>query len=163
MLFRSWAGVALVLGGAALGFWIYNRHPAKIFMGDAGSQVVGMILGYLALRLDGGQMGTLGALVPLLLFGLPVSDLAFAVLRRLLRGQSPFAADRGHWHHRLFDAGYSQTWTCRILLLVSALLGASALGVSREAWYGYAVYSLLWVVFLVSLVGMRPKMQVFEK
>jgi UDP-GlcNAc:undecaprenyl-phosphate GlcNAc-1-phosphate transferase len=158
-----WAGTSLVLGGAALGFWLYNRHPARIFMGDAGSQVVGMILGYLALRLDGAQMGTLGTLVPLLLFGVPLSDLVFAVLRRLLRGQSPFAADRGHWHHRLFDAGYSQTWTCRILLFVSILLGASALGVSREAWYGYAVYSLLWIVFLVSLVGMRSKMQVFEK
>ena len=159
----AWAGVSLVLVGAALGFWIYNRHPARIFMGDAGSQVVGMILGYLALRLDGPRMGALGALVPMLLFGLPLSDLVFAVLRRLLRGQSPFAADRGHWHHRLFDVGYSQTWTCRVLLLVGTLLGASALGVSREAWYGYAVYALLWIVFLVSSIGTGSKMQVFEK
>ena len=124
-------------------------------MGDAGSQVLGLMLGYLSLRLDQPRAGMFGAMVPLLLFGLPLSDLFFAVVRRLLRGQSPFAADRGHWHHRLFDAGLSQIWTCRMLLLVCLLLGAGALGTSREAWYGYAVYALLWTVVLVSVVRMR--------
>ena len=151
----AWAGVSLAAVGAAFGFWVYNRHPASIFMGDAGSQVLGLGLGYLSLRLDQPRAGMLGAMVPLLLFGLPLSDLAFAVLRRLARGQSPFAADRGHWHHRLFDAGLSQIWTCRMLLLVCLLLGAGALGISREAWYGYAVYALLWTVVLVSVVRMR--------
>lgn len=149
----TWAGVALVLCGAALGFLRYNRHPARIFMGDAGSQLLGFVLGYLSLRLDQPRAGDLGAMVPILLFGVPLSDLAFAVVRRLLRGQSPFAADRGHWHHRLFDAGCSQRRTCRILTLVCALLGGAALGVSRPAWYGYAVYALLWIV--VVMIGVR--------
>ena len=151
----AWASVSLALCGASLGFWLYNRHPARIFMGDAGSQVLGLVLGYLSLALDQSQTGSLGALVPLLLFGLPLSDLAFAVVRRLWRGQSPFAADRGHWHHRLFDAGCSQARACRILLLACSLLGVAALGASREEWYGYAVYALLWTVVLLSGVRMR--------
>ncbi|MBE6620960.1 MAG: undecaprenyl/decaprenyl-phosphate alpha-N-acetylglucosaminyl 1-phosphate transferase [Ruminococcaceae bacterium] len=151
----TWAGVSLVLCGAALGFLKYNRHPARIFMGDAGSQLLGFVLGYLSLRLDQPRAGDLGAIVPLLLFGVPLSDLTFAVVRRLLRGQSPFAADRGHWHHRLFDAGCSQRRTCRILTLVSVLLGGAALGVSRAAWYGYAVYALLWIV--VVMMGVRVR------
>lgn len=151
----AWAGVSLVLCGAALGFLRYNRHPASIFMGDAGSQLLGFVLGYLALRLDQPRAGDLGAIVPLLLFGVPLSDLVFAVVRRFLRGQSPFTADRGHWHHRLFDAGCSQRRTCRILTLVCALLGGAALGVSRAAWYGYAVYALLWIVVVMMGVRLR--------
>ncbi len=149
------AGVSLVLCGAALGFLRYNRHPARIFMGDGGSQLLGFVLGYLSLRLDQPHAGDLGALVPILLFGVPLSDLIFAVVRRLLRGQSPFTADRGHWHHRLFDAGCSQRWTCRILTLVCILLGGAALGVSRAAWYGYAVYALLWIV--VVMMGVKTR------
>jgi UDP-GlcNAc:undecaprenyl-phosphate GlcNAc-1-phosphate transferase len=82
-------------------------------------------------------------------------------VRRLLRGQSPFAADRGHWHHRLIDAGLSQRQACFWMVLLSALLGSAAVLISRQEWYGYAVYALLWgIIVLMSmrlLYGRRAK------
>lgn len=145
------SGVALVLCGCCLGYLPYNRHPARVFMGDTGSQLLGLVLGYLAFAVDQKAAGDLGAFIPLLVLAVPLSDLAFAVLRRMARGQSPFAADRGHWHHRLTDAGLPQRQVCFWMMLFSALLGVVALLISRDAWYPYAVYAVLWSV--TALVG----------
>ena len=147
------SGVALVLCGAGLGFLPYNRHPARVFMGDTGSQLLGFVLGYLTLAIDQRAAGDLGALVPLFVLAVPLSDLIFAVLRRVARGENPFAADRGHWHHRLSDAGLSQRQVCFWMMLFSAQLGGVGLLILRDAWYGYAVYAVLWA--LTSLMGLR--------
>ncbi|MBR2620921.1 MAG: undecaprenyl/decaprenyl-phosphate alpha-N-acetylglucosaminyl 1-phosphate transferase [Clostridia bacterium] len=155
------AGASLLVCGACLGYLPYNRHPARVFMGDTGSQFLGFALGGLALSIDQAEIGSLGALVPPLVLALPLSDLSFAVVRRLSRGQSPFAADRGHWHHRLIDAGLSQRQACFWMVVLSALLGAVAVLISREAWYGYAVYGVLWVIVVLMcmnlLYGHRTK------
>ena len=147
------SGVALVLCGAGLGFLPYNRHPARVFMGDTGSQLLGFVLGYLTLAIDQRAAGDLGALVPLFVLAVPLSDLVFAVVRRVARGENPFAADRGHWHHRLSDAGLSQRQVCFWMMLFSAQLGLVGLLILRDAWYGYAVYAVLWA--LTSLMGLR--------
>ena len=155
------SGASLLVCGACLGYLPYNRHPARVFMGDTGSQFLGFALGLLSMSIDQGTAGSLGALVPLLVLAIPLSDLGFAVVRRLLRGQSPFAADRGHWHHRLIDAGLSQRQVCFWMVLLSALLGSAAVLISRQEWYGYAVYALLWgIIVLMSmrlLYGRRAK------
>ena len=65
-------------------------------------------------------------LVPFLIFGLPIFDTAFAMLRRILAGKSPMEADRGHLHHRLIDMGFSQKQAVAIMYVVSAILGLSA-------------------------------------
>lgn len=167
------SGVALALCGCCLGYFPYNRYPARVFMGDTGSQLLGFVLGYLALAIDQRAAGDLGAFIPLFALAIPLSDLVFAVLRRMARGQSPFAADRGHWHHRLTDAGLSQRQVCFWMMLFSALLGTAGVWISKDAWYPYAVYTVLWAV--VALVGMHlvldgkkdgktpSKMQVWEK
>jgi UDP-GlcNAc:undecaprenyl-phosphate GlcNAc-1-phosphate transferase len=111
------SGVALALCGCCLGYLPYNRHPARVFMGDTGSQLLGFVLGYLALAIDQRAAGDLGAFIPVFALAIPLSDLVFAVLRRTARGQSPFAADRGHWHHRLTDAGLSQRQVCFWMML----------------------------------------------
>ncbi len=147
------SGISLVLCGCCLGYLPYNRHPARVFMGDTGSQLLGFVLGYLCLSFDQRETGELGALVPLFLLAVPLSDLVFAVFRRTLRGQSPFAADRGHWHHRLRDAGLSQWQVCFWMILFSTLLGITSLLISREAWYPYAVFAVLWT--LAALLGLR--------
>ena len=147
------SGVALVLCGCCLGYLPYNRHPAHVVMGDTGSQLLGLVLGYLTLAFDQRKAGDLGALVPLLVLAVPLSDLVFAVLRRLARGQSPFAADRGHWHHRLSDAGLTQRQICFWMILFSSLLGTVALFISREEGYPYAVYAAFWTVAAVA--GLR--------
>ncbi|MBR5615678.1 MAG: undecaprenyl/decaprenyl-phosphate alpha-N-acetylglucosaminyl 1-phosphate transferase [Clostridia bacterium] len=147
------SGAALLVCGACLGYLPYNRHPARVFMGDTGSQFLGFVLGSLALSVDQREIGSLGVLVPLLVLALPLSDLIFAVVRRLLRGQSPFAADRGHWHHRLCDAGLSQRQACFWMVLLSALMGCAATLICRQEWYGYAAFALLWAV--AALMCMR--------
>jgi UDP-GlcNAc:undecaprenyl-phosphate GlcNAc-1-phosphate transferase len=146
------ASLALSLGAVCVAFYRYNRHPAQLFMGDTGSQLIGLALGVLSLGLDLGAMGSLGWLVPLLVVALPLSDLGFAVVRRLARGQSPFAADRGHWHHRLYDAGYGQRGVCRWLALLSLLLGGVGVLLCREAWYPFAVDLTLGTVGAVVLL-----------
>ncbi len=151
------ASLALTLAAVCLSFYRYNRHPAHLFMGDTGSQLVGLVLGVLSLRLDLDAMGSLGWLVPPLVLALPLSDLGFAVARRLSRGQSPFAADRGHWHHRLFDAGYGQRGVCRWLSLLSLLLGGVGVLLCREAWYPFAVYLTLTTVGAVVLLDTVKK------
>ncbi len=155
LFFRSGdsAGAALALAqaGACLGFLHYNRHPACVFMGDTGSQLLGFLSGVLSLQVNLASLGTLGTLVPLLLFALPLSDLVFAVLRRSSQGRSPFAADRGHWHHRLMDAGLGQRRTCAWLSIFCASLDAVALLLCREDWYPFAAFALIATMGLIVL------------
>ena len=146
------AALALTLAATCASFYRFNRHPARLFMGDTGSQLIGLMTGVLSLRLDLFSMGTLGWLVPPLVLALPLSDLVFAVVRRISRGQSPFSADRGHWHHRLFDAGYGQRGVCRWLSIFSLLLGGVGVLLCREAWYPFAVYLTLATVGAVILL-----------
>lgn len=117
----------LLLGLSCLGFRYFNRYPAGVFAGDSGSGTVGFLLGMLSLPLFGATLSGIGLLAPLLLFGYPLTDLTTAVTRRLLRGKSPFLADRGHLHHRLIDARLQVRQATGVLILIS--LGLSALGV----------------------------------
>lgn len=149
------AALVLAMVGALLGFLHFNRSPARVFMGDAGSQLIGFWLGVLSLRLDTAAMGALAPLSLALLFALPLSDLGFAVLRRLLRGQSPFAADRGHWHHRLSDSGLSPRGSCLLLGSLSALGAACAVCLGWDELYPFAVYALLLAVGIVLLADFR--------
>lgn len=124
LLWRGRAAGLLCLGlaGACLGFRFFNRHPARVFAGDAGSECVGFLLGLLSLELLIPATTALSALSVLLLFGYPLTDLSTAILRRLFKGQSPFLADRGHLHHRLFATGLTQKQCVNILLSVSGML-----------------------------------------
>ena len=109
----------LLLAAACLGFRHFNRFPARIFAGDCGSQSVGFLLGYLSLPLLWELPHGIEALSPLFLFAYPLTDLFIAVVRRLLRGKSPFAADRAHLHHRICDAGVLHAGSTNVLHLIS--------------------------------------------
>lgn len=113
----------LILSAACAGFFCYNRHPARIFAGDCGSVTVGFLLGMLSLPLLGDPTLSPSLLSPFFLFAYPLTDLCTAVLRRILRGRSPFSADRAHLHHRLVDAGLSQPQCVMVLHVISAALG----------------------------------------
>ena len=112
------------LAGACVGFVFHNFHPARIFMGDSGSMLIGMVLAGSALTLTGyfpavdlaesgrsSQASLLPVLLPLLLpisiLIVPFADLLLAVVRRTMKGQSPFAPDKQHLHHRLLEYGHS--------------------------------------------------------
>ena len=115
------AAVAGCLCSACLAFRLFNRPPAKLFAGDCGSATVGYLLAVLSLPLLGREQTPLSIGALLLVFAYPLADLSASVLRRLLRGKSPFAADRGHLHHRICDAGVSPTTCMRLLLALCSL------------------------------------------
>ena len=118
--------VMAALAGACLGFMPYNKNPAKMFMGDTGSTFLGYILATYSIQGLFKYYAIVSFAVPFLVLGLPIFDTAFAIVRRVARGQSPMTPDRGHIHHRMMDMGLNQKQTVAALYVVSSLLGLSA-------------------------------------
>ncbi|MDQ8702094.1 MraY family glycosyltransferase [Streptomyces sp. LHD-70] len=161
---------AAILMGMCLGFLPHNMHPARIFMGDSGSMLIGLVLAAGAISITGqvdpdamnlfagsersAVHQTVPVYIPLLLpltiIAVPAADLILAVVRRTWRGQSPFAADRGHLHHRLLEIGHSHSRAVLIMYFWSALIAFGALA--------YSVHSAsMWIVLVVvvlSFVGL---------
>ena len=117
--YLSVAVVALALAGAVTGFLIFNFNPAKIFMGDSGSMFIGYILAILSLRGQSKAHAIVSILVPIIAMGLPILDTTLAFLRRILRHQSVFMADKQHIHHFLLSLGFNQRKTVLILYSIS--------------------------------------------
>ena len=145
--------VTAAVAGAGFGFLPYNIHPAKIFMGDTGSTFLGFILGSISIVGLFKSYAVISLAVPFLILGLPIFDTAFAIIRRLMRGQSPMHPDRGHVHHRLIDLGFDQKQTVVILLITSGLLSLSAVvlllcGAERAL-------VLIVAVMLLSMLGIK--------
>lgn len=147
------APLALMLAGSAVGFLPYNFNPAKIFMGDTGSQFLGYMLAVLSVMGVLKSAAALSILVPILAIGLPIFDTLFAMLRRLLSGKSMMEADKGHLHHRLLDAGLSQRQAVLTLYSISAVLGFSAIAIV-EVTLKVAVI-LVFAVFLLVSMGAK--------
>lgn len=121
------AFLALVLAGAIAGFMRFNIHPATIFLGDCGSLFIGFMLS--ALALAGAQKAStmVAVAIPVVCFGLPILDVAFALLRRFLNGKPLFQPDAEHIHHRLLKRGFSQRHAVLILYGVCAFFGLLSL------------------------------------
>lgn len=98
--------VAVVIVGAILGFLRYNTHPARVFMGDGGSQILGFSAAVLSVVLTQDIASPLSSALPLLLLGIPIIDTVMVMTQRLLEHRSPFQADRKHIHHRLLALGF---------------------------------------------------------
>jgi UDP-GlcNAc:undecaprenyl-phosphate GlcNAc-1-phosphate transferase len=147
---------AAAFSGAIAGFLVYNLPPAKIYLGDAGSMVIGMTLGLISMRIA--QPGTSGThvFIMLALMGVPLGDVALAMLRRKLTGLRVFQADRGHIHHRLLDRGMSVPHALAIIagftIVTSAI--ATAIYWTGSDLLGIAAFCVLGA-FLISakLVG----------
>ena len=109
--------------GALIGFLFWNRHPAKIFLGEGGSLFVAYIVGVLAV-ISGGKLAT-----AMLVLGLPLFDLCWVILRRFREGglSAILKADRKHLHHRLFDRGWSQRRIVFFYYAIATLFGITAL------------------------------------
>jgi len=128
-LFVAEPVVSLILAaltGACVGFMPYNLNPAKIFMGDVGSQMLGFVLATVSIMGMFKFHAIISFLVPLLALAVPLADTVFAFFRRIFHGQSPFHADKGHFHHRLLALGMSQKQAVAVLYGVSAVLGLIA-------------------------------------
>ncbi|MBE5812754.1 MAG: undecaprenyl/decaprenyl-phosphate alpha-N-acetylglucosaminyl 1-phosphate transferase [Clostridiales bacterium] len=139
------------LAGATLGFLPFNFNPAKIFMGEAGSAFLGFTLGTISIMGMIKSYATLAIVIPLVVLGLPIFDTAFAIIRRLLKGQSPMKADRGHLHHRLVDSGLTQKQAVLILYAISAVLGLAGLLIVQGMWK----IIILFVIIMIFIVAGR--------
>ena len=135
----SAALLSAITVGVCLGFLPWNFHPARIFMGDSGSMLLGMLLTIATLSGVGrnpyppgaGDLAAIAGtvLVPLLVLAIPILDVALAVVRRTWRGKGIGQADKEHIHHRLLDIGHSHRGAVLLMYLWSALISASALAV----------------------------------
>ena len=120
------ATLCLIEAGAVLGFLRFNTHPARVFMGDSGSQVLGFSVGALALLATQGEESSVSAALPLLLLGLPILDTATVMVTRIRLRRSPFVADNNHLHHRLLALGFAHREAVAILYVLQVGLVLAA-------------------------------------
>jgi UDP-GlcNAc:undecaprenyl-phosphate/decaprenyl-phosphate GlcNAc-1-phosphate transferase len=168
-----------ILAGICLGFLPHNYHPARIFMGDTGAMLIGLLLAYVPIsslaNLDpvslttraarhAGTVNRFGEILPLLLPAaillIPYTDLLMAVFRRTRAGMSPFAPDRKHLHHRMLDIGHSHRSSVLIMYLWAALFAGSVVWLSIVrtpliVLAGVTVGGML-ALLLVSMPRFRP-------
>lgn len=143
---------ALVLAGACLGFLFFNWHPAKIFLGEGGSLLLGYILGVLAI-ISGGKIA-----IALLIMGIPIMDVIWTIIRRFRAGKNPFKfADRQHLHFRLLDLGLSQRQTVLVYCVFTTIFGLSALFLQSQG----KILTLL--VLMVIMLGIVVGLNYLEK
>lgn len=121
------AGVALCLAGSLAGFLFFNFNPAKIYLGDSGSLLLGYLLAALTVMQVSGSGRFASLAVPALALGVPIFDSLYSIVRRVLERRSPFAADKGHIHHRLLALGWRPVRVVLVLYAVSLAVGGLAL------------------------------------
>ena len=126
--------VIVSMAGAALGFLQYNFNPAKIFMGDTGSMLLGYTLSVAAVLGLVKTAATVALVVPIIALGLTILDTTFAIIRRKMSGVPIFQPDKGHLHHRLLALGMTQKQAVLIMYFVSMILGIVALFVANVSY-----------------------------
>jgi UDP-GlcNAc:undecaprenyl-phosphate GlcNAc-1-phosphate transferase len=121
------AVLAAITAGASLGFLFHNFYPAKIFMGDAGSNLLGYLLGIAAVIGSLKTTSVVALVLPLLVLAVPFMDTSFVVAKRLKYGKKPWTADDSHFHHRMAKIGFSQRKTVAYLYAWTIMLAGVAL------------------------------------
>jgi UDP-GlcNAc:undecaprenyl-phosphate/decaprenyl-phosphate GlcNAc-1-phosphate transferase len=171
------AVVSAVLAGVCIGFLPHNFHPARIFMGDTGAMLLGLLLAYgpisstasldqnilinYASNKPVDRFATiLPLLLPIAILIIPYTDLLLAVFRRMLAGLSPFAADRQHLHHRLQNMGHSHRQTVLLMYLWAALFSGTVVGLSvirvQLIWLALATVGAVIALLLATMPKLRP-------
>jgi len=141
--------LCFIMMGSCLGFLVHNFHPAKIFMGDSGSMLLGLSIAVVALL--GFKAATLSSLViPLLVLAIPILDTLFAILRRKLKGESIATPDKFHIHHQLLNRNFTQGQTVLIIYFIDALFAtASIIYALGSPKLGYIIYGVLLLIVLL--------------
>jgi UDP-GlcNAc:undecaprenyl-phosphate GlcNAc-1-phosphate transferase len=170
------AVVSAVLAGVCIGFLPHNFNPARIFMGDTGSMLLGLLLAYgpisstasldqnILVTYDLGPVNRFPTILPLLLpigiIVIPYTDLLLAVVRRTIAGKSPFDADRQHLHHRLLNMGHSHRQSVLLMYLWAALFSSLVVGLSllriRLIWFVLATAVAMAALLLATAPRLRP-------
>lgn len=142
--------LSFIIVGACVGFLKSNIHPASIFMGDSGALLLGFAIGIVSLMAVARSAFFVSLLVPIIAAGVPILDTAIAIIRRKRAHQPIDEADRGHIHHRLLQAGFSQRATVFIMWGWTALLSVGAILVSAvDGPPRYIIFAVLAIVTCV--------------
>ena len=145
------SALAIVVCGSTAGFLLWNKSPAKIYMGDAGALFLGILMGVLTIRLDPGVTPqALSLVIPIALLAIPILDTTVAVTSRLYRGISPFTGGRDHLSHRLMRIGMHRKYAAITLWAASGVYGLLAYAIyqSQNSLYAY-IAGAGWVALLV--------------
>ncbi len=138
--------VMLSLAGALLGFLRFNFAPASIYLGDAGSMLIGLVIGGIAIHSSLKSAATVALAVPIGVWAIPILDSMAAILRRKLTGRSFFDPDRGHLHHSLLVRG----WTVRqAVLFIGLICATTCLSAVISVYFGNELIALLTVAAVV--------------
>jgi UDP-GlcNAc:undecaprenyl-phosphate/decaprenyl-phosphate GlcNAc-1-phosphate transferase len=146
---RGAAILAALTAGAALGFLFHNFHPASVFMGDAGANLLGYLLGVTAVVGSLKTASAVALIVPLVVLAIPFLDTGFVIAKRLKYRRKPWSADANHFHHRMARIGFSQRKT--VLYLYGWTLLMAGLAVALRFIPHYDKHSPGWIAFLVVL------------
>jgi UDP-GlcNAc:undecaprenyl-phosphate/decaprenyl-phosphate GlcNAc-1-phosphate transferase len=162
------AVLAALTAGAALGFLVHNFHPARVFMGDAGANLLGYLLGVAAVVGSLKTNAVVALLVPLVILAIPFLDTGFVVAKRLKYRRKPWSADANHFHHRMARIGFSQRKTVAYLYGWSLLMATLAVGLrlvshdhrNQPGWI--ALLALLALVCLAASVYLVYVLEIFK-
>lgn len=160
--------ITAIIIGVCIGFLPHNAYPAKIFMGDSGSMLLGLLLASSAITLTGQidpnaisaeKLGPtlLPLALPLAVLAIPLIDFFAAIIRRLRAGQSPFASDKEHIHHRIMRSGNTQTRTALIMYLWTATIAFPvSISAFTPLWVAGLVLALM-LIFTIAFQRQRPE------
>jgi UDP-GlcNAc:undecaprenyl-phosphate GlcNAc-1-phosphate transferase len=151
------AALAIVLTGATLGFLVWNRPPARIYMGDAGALFLGVLIASLTIRLEPSPINDFAAFaVPVFLVAIPILDTSVAVTKRISRGVSPFQGGRDHLSHRLMRLGMRKRKAVITLMIFSSLFCCLSMLLSNVSFALEGLIAtlgiLLWIALLIAFL-----------
>jgi UDP-GlcNAc:undecaprenyl-phosphate GlcNAc-1-phosphate transferase len=156
------AALAAVLAGATSGFLLWNKPPARIYMGDAGALFLGLLIASLVVRLDTNPINNFATLsIPILLLAVPIMDTSVAVLSRLKRGISPFQGGKDHLSHRLMRSGLSKRLAVISLWIMTAYFAAIAIAISNAPFrfegLVSAIGAISWIMSFALFVRLKSE------
>lgn len=144
--------LTFIMLGSTLGFLVHNFYPASIFMGDSGSMFLGFIIAVIAL-LGFKNVTMTSLIIPLLILAIPILDTLFAIIRRVLKGESISTPDRFHIHHQLLNRNFTQRTTVLIIYVVNLLFSAASIVyVLKDRILGYIIYGILLIIVILFVV-----------
>ena len=137
--------------GCLLGFWLFNKPPAKIFMGDSGTLSIGLLIAYFSIKISNLPLDnneTYNPVFAMVVLSYPAIDTLRVFFKRIFSGKSPFIADRNHIHHALYDLNYGHAKSTMIIILCSFLLTITAYGL--RSYHNISFFIMVTLILLIS-------------
>jgi UDP-GlcNAc:undecaprenyl-phosphate GlcNAc-1-phosphate transferase len=150
--------LCLALTGSVLGFLKYNWHPAMLFMGDAGSFFLGFSLAFLSIAITQGGFGKVPPVAALLILAVPIADTLTVMLKRMIRGKSPFFADKTHLHHILMKFGLKVKGCVLAIFTLSVIFSSIAiLGTIFKfpEYYMFYIFAVFFVTYFIAMFSVK--------